>query len=65
MKKFVAYWSRDNWGDDIAEIRALDFFNADLGYEPDDIQKINDLELGQSWYTSGFANDDHYVLRVS
>ena len=64
MKKFVAYWSQDNWNNDIAEIHTLDFFNENLGYELDDIQKINNLEIGQSWHTSGFASDDHYILRV-
>jgi hypothetical protein len=64
VKKFVCYWGEGYGGEDHAVTHDTNFFCEDVGYEADDIEEINALEVGQSW-RSGYPNGDHFVTRVA
>jgi hypothetical protein len=74
IKRFIAVWG--NWEGGAldytnsqnprlsisdCDIRFQQSFNEDLGYEEDELEKINSLEVDELWH-SKYGN--HYVIRI-
>lgn len=47
-KVFICFWDAGTYGKDQYEKHDISFFTEDKGYSPEEIQKINNLEVGQS-----------------
>ncbi len=61
-EQFVCYW-RTGVDDHVIETHGADFFCADNGYRPDDIETLANIHIGESADISG-PTQEHYVLRV-
>jgi hypothetical protein len=60
---FTAFWSKEAFTEDVAEIRPLEFFSDDNGYEEADRQAISNLKVAQTWRSTSYG-DYHIVTRV-
>lgn len=61
--KYVCVWVI---GDKlIAELNSFEFFSNENGYRPDDIDLVDDLQIGESVDLSDGLSQKHFVIRVS
>ncbi len=59
-KQFLCFWDGRYYEEEKSEFKSTDFFSEDNGYFTENIQKINQLESGES-----FTPDvGHIVTRV-
>lgn len=66
MKKFVSIWGNwDSEGLHSYKPSSLEHdetsFNANTGYEEEDITRLNELDPGEIW-KDGYGN--HYIIRI-
>jgi len=66
-KQFECFWGDGYRGDDGKSILAyhdIDFFNELVGYDQENIDEINDLEIGDRADFS-YITGEHWVRRIS
>lgn len=66
QKKFMCFWGPGytDPGEEIVELKPLDFFNENVGYDDDAVAEINALEPGQTYEGEHIISGSHYVTRV-
>lgn len=61
MKEYFAAWDKKYYEEGGTEIQPLSWFNEDRGYNPEDLAKIEALEIGESIE----MEPGHIIVRVS
>jgi len=67
MKQFECFWGDGYRGDDGKSILAyhdIDFFNELVGYDQENIDEINNLEIGDRADFS-YITGEHWVRRIA
>jgi hypothetical protein len=61
-EQFICYW-RTGVDDHVTEIHGAEFFCAENGYRPDDVETLANLLISESADLS-HPTQEHYVLRI-
>jgi hypothetical protein len=63
LKVYMAYWSKEAFFNELTNQVAQTFFTDGLGYDKDEIEAINALEVGETWQSNDYGSY-HTAIRI-
>ena len=64
MKQFLCIWDKEVFHtENLAEIKGIEFFTNNHGYSIEEIENINNMEIGDIYNLPSYYNQ-HLIIRI-